>query len=110
MSYNFSFTNTDSEYSHKISDNVFLHLYRSTRSVAVIEFTDAMKKKIIIPSGFVVYTTDFQTNQKVIQKPLGNIYALCWTDDYIMLLHGDLLFHVRNRRTWDIINIYVIFT
>ena len=102
MSSTFSFTTSDSEYIRQISENILLRLYRSTHSVAILEFTDQMSNKIQIPTAFIVYTIDYQSNQKVIQKPIGNFYALCWTDDYIIMFNDQLLFHIKNNRTWNI--------
>ena len=102
MSSTFSFTTAGSEYIHTISENILLHLCRSSHSVAMLDFTDQRGNKIHIPTGFMVYTTDYQSNQPVIQKPIGNVYALCWTDDYTIMLHDQLLFHIKNNRTWDI--------
>lgn len=102
MSSTFNFTNASSEYLHKIGSNVILHLYRSNHSVAILEFTDEMNNKIPIPTGLVVYTKDHQSNQKVTQPPTNNIYALCWTDDYVIELNHKLVLDIKNSRNWDI--------
>ena len=102
MSSTFSFTAAESDYRHKISSNVILHLYRSNHAVAIVEFIDEMSNQIPIPTGFLVYTKDFQTNQYIKLKPIGNFYALCWTDDYVMEFNDEIIFDIRNDRNWDI--------
>jgi len=85
------------EYICKISPSVVLHIYRTNNSVA-INFTDEMNNKINTPSGLIIYTEDFQTNTKVIQKPVDdNLYALCWTDDYIVEFNNELILDVKNK-------------
>lgn len=55
-----------------------------------------MNNKINTPSGLIIYTKDFQTNTKVIQKPVdNNLYALCWSDDYIVEFNNELILDVK---------------
>jgi len=61
-----------------------------------------MNNKINVPSGLVIYTKDFQTNKQTVQTPHGNIYALCWTDDYVVEFNNVLVLDIKNTRTWDI--------
>ena len=83
------------EYIRKISPSVVLHIYRTNNYVA-INFTDEMNNKINTPSGLIIYTKDFQTNTKVIQKPVdNNLYALCWSDDYIVEFNNELILDVK---------------
>ena len=95
---NFGEAKTSScEYIHKISPNVVLHIYRTNNYVA-INFTDEMNNNINTPSGLIIYTKDFQTNTKVIQKPVdNNLYALCWSDDYIVEFNNELVLDVKNK-------------
>ena len=85
------------EYILKMSPSVVLHIYRTNYYVA-IKFTDEMNNKINTPSGLIIYTKDFQTNIKVIQKPVdNNLYALCWSDDYIVEFNNELVLDVKNK-------------
>ncbi len=102
MSFTFNFNATGSEYIYKISSNIILHLYRTTHAVAILEFTDETSNKINIPTEIIIYTKDYQTNQNVILKPTNNMYALCWTDDYMIKYNGNIILNIKNNRTWDI--------
>jgi hypothetical protein len=103
MSSTFSFTNPDSEYSHKICSNVILHLRRTNHAVAILSFTDEMGNKVDVPTVFRVYTKDYQTNKEVIQKPIDNIYALCWSDNYTIAFNNQTILEIKNNRNWDIL-------
>ena len=102
MTSTFSFTTPDCEYIHKISPSVVLHLYRTNHAVAILYFTDEMNNRINIPRGLVISSKDFQTNKQTIQKPMEDIYALCWTDDYVVEFNDKLVLDIKNKRVWDI--------
>ena len=103
MSSTFSFTdNASSEYVHQMNPHIILHLYRINHGVAILDFTDEMNVKINIPTGIIIYTNDYQTNQKVVQKPITNFYTLGWTDNYIVEYNNKLLLDIKNKRNWDI--------
>ena len=102
MSSTFSFTTLGSEYRQPISSNVILHLYRSNHALAIVDFIDGVGNQIPIPTGFMIYTKDFHNNQYVKLKSIGNLYALCWTDDYTMELNKEPVLELRNYRNWNI--------
>lgn len=103
-SFQFNFTEPSSEYIYEISPTIIIHLYRSNNAVAILEFTDENNNKINIPSGLVIYTKNYQNGKKIVEKPFAdNIYALCWTDDYMIELNNKLLFEIKNKRNWEII-------
>jgi hypothetical protein len=101
-SFTFNFITTGNEYVYNITSNVVLHLYRCTHTVAILEFTDEENNKIVIPTGIKVYSKDYQTNEHILLDPVGNIYALCWTDDYVIEYNNNLLLNIKNNKTWEI--------
>jgi hypothetical protein len=103
MSHAFNFTIRDSVFTHVIAPNIILRICRNNHAVAILEFTDETGNKINIPLGLVVYTNDYTTNKRTVLKPVGNTYALCLTDDYLIELNDKLLVSIKNTRTWDII-------
>ena len=97
----FSFTSY-SEYNYEITQNVFLHIYRYNRDVAIIQFIDEKGNKINIPKGFIVYIKDYGTKKTLIHRPHSNNYILCWREDYKIEYNGKLLLDITNNRNWDI--------
>jgi hypothetical protein len=104
MSSTFSFTEPN-KYTHQITPKIILHIYRSNHAVAILKFTDEMSNEIYIPTGFIVYTKNFQTNQKVILKPIDHIYALCWSDDYQIEYNNEVILNIAPNRTWNITSV-----
>lgn len=89
-------TPLDYEYIHKISSSIVLHLQRTNHAIAMLSFTDEMNNEINIPSGFIIYTKDFEKNTKVIQKPLdNNLYLLCWTDEYVVEFNNKVVLDIK---------------
>ncbi len=95
-----TFTTTGSEHIYKINSNIVLRLYRNNHSVSILEFTDEMNNKIIIPPGIIVYTKDHQNKEKVVDASIGNIYTLSWGDDYQIEFNNKLLLNIKNNRMW----------
>jgi hypothetical protein len=102
MSSTFDFINTESEYTHKIGSNVILHLTRTNHAVAIIKFTDDSGNQIAIPPGLTVHSKDYKNNTLVIEKPIDEIYALCWTNDYYILYNKKVILDIKTNRTWNI--------
>jgi plasmid replication initiation protein len=102
MTTTFSFATTDCKYSKKIDENIVLNLYRTTHAVAILHFTDEMRNRINIPPGLKVYTEHYQTGKIVLQKPIEEIYALCWSDDYQIEYNNTVVLNIKTNRTWDI--------
>ena len=102
METTFDFTKTENEYIYNINSTTILHIKKINNSVASLWFTDEMSNKINIPNGIIVYTYDYQTNEKIIQNLNGQDYFLCWTDDYIVELNKNVLINIKNQRKWNI--------
>ena len=96
MSSTFDFTNKE------IGSNVILHLTRTNHAVAIIKFIDDSGNQIAIPPELVVYTRYFQTNHVVVQKPIDEIYALCWSDDYHIEYNEKVVLEINTNRTWNL--------
>ena len=100
----FDFTKTDNKYLYNISSNTLLHINRMNHSVAILYFTDKMNNKINIPDDIVVYTYDYQDqNKKIIEKPIKQDYSLCWTDKYTIQYKKKEILCLNNQRKWDIV-------
>jgi hypothetical protein len=104
METTFDFTTTDNKYIYNMNSTTILLIKRINHSVAVLYFTDKMNNKIDIPDDIVIYTYDYQTNKKVIQKAIRQDYLLCWTDDYVVELNNIELINIKNQRKWNIIS------
>jgi hypothetical protein len=103
MSSTFALIDTGCNYFRKeITPSVILQLYRHNHSFAVLEFRDEVNNKINIPTGLVIYTKDDEKN--AIQKPVNNMYALYWKEDYIVELNDKVLLDIKNKRMWEIIS------
>jgi len=98
----FDFRVTDNDYKYNINSNIILHIKQYNHGIATLYFTDEMSNKINIPDGIVVYTYDYQTNKKIIQKAIQQDYPLYWTDDYMIELNKNILINIKNQRHWNI--------
>jgi hypothetical protein len=101
----FDFKIGEKEYTYDVNTSIKLHIIRTNNSVAVMYFSDERSDKINIPEGIIVYTYDYQTNKRIIQKSLNKEYVLCWTDDYEIELNGNVLINIRNQRKWNITSV-----
>ena len=105
MKTSFDFISHDSEYIYNINSHIILHITRINNGVALLYFTDEDSNKINIPNNIIVYTYDFQDNNKqILLKPIKENYALCWTDNYIIELDKNVLINIKNQRKWNIIS------
>jgi len=102
METTFDFTTIDNEYMYNMNSTTIIHIKRINNSVAILYFTDEMSNKINIPNDILVYTFDNQTNKKMIQNASNQYYPLCWTDDYIVELHKNVVINIKNQRKWNI--------
>jgi hypothetical protein len=102
----FSFTSGENTYNYNISENVVIHIDKISNSVAFLYFTNKSNEKINIPSGLVVYEYDFQTNEKVMLKPIQQHFVLSWTDNYTIEYVFEnktiVILDIKNERNWTI--------
>ena len=103
MTSTFNFAIIGCEYIHNITTGIVLHLCRTSHSVASLYLTDENNNGINFPEVFTIYTKDFQTNKYVPIKPIENIYALCYTDDYSVYFNSCKVLDIKSKREWDII-------
>lgn len=101
----FDFFGTNEKHIYTVNSDLHLHIKQTSNSAAILYFTDAADNTIVIPSGIIVYTFDFQNKQKrVILKPIDDkYYALCCTDDYIVELNGIVILEINSQRKWSIV-------
>lgn len=104
MQTTFDFVIADNEYINSINSSINLHIKRINNSIAVLYFTDKMNNNISIPNGLVVYTYDFQTNDKTVYASSDRDYILCWTDDYVIELNKNVILSINNQRKWNIVS------
>ena len=99
----FSFTPATNTYTYDISILV-IHIDKINNSVASLYFTNKSNEKINIPNGIAVYEYDFQTNKKVLLKPIQQHYLLCWTDNYTVEFEFEnkIILDIKNERKWNI--------
>ena len=90
-----------------LTDNIIIKLEKITESVAILYFTNTLtedpNESIDIPEEVKVYTYDIN-KQKVEERPLKNTqkYALCFTDDYIIVYNNQIVFKMKSTRAWNI--------
>jgi hypothetical protein len=83
----------------KICDGVWLRLGETgCKSIARIYFVDEMQTEIKIPDKILVI--DDTANN--VLNPLGETFALCYTDNYSVKYDGQLIFSVKIQRQWAI--------
>ena len=105
MKTSFNFISNDSEYIYNINSHTILHIKQINNGVAVLYFTDEDSNKINIPNNIMVYTYDFEDNNKrLLLNPIRQDYALCWTDNYTVELNKNVLINIKNQRKWNIIS------
>lgn len=104
MQTTFDFVIADNEYINSVNSSTNLHIKRINNSIAALYFTDKMNNNISIPNGLVVYTFDFQTNNKTVCAPSDRDYVLCWTDNYVIELNKKVILSIDNQRKWNIVS------
>ena len=85
-----------------VEDNIQLIINRHSNSIAFAYLFDKEIKKIIaIPEEFVVYDL---TNKCILDKNSNNsqMFALCWSDNYIFTYKSQEIANIQNVRLWDI--------
>jgi hypothetical protein len=83
----------------KICDGVWLRLGKTgCKSLARIYFVDEMQREIKIPDKISVI--DDTANS--VLNPLGETFALCYTDNYSVKYDGELIFSVKILHQWVI--------
>lgn len=105
MEKKFDFSMINNQYTYTINENILLRIKQLSNSIAVLYFTDEIGNKINIPTGLVVYTYDFQnTEKKIIKQLFIQDYTLCWTNNYIIELHGNIVIDIKSQRCWNIVS------
>lgn len=104
METRFDFEKYNNEYTHNIDLQTILHIKRISHSVALLYFTDEMNNNTNIPNDIIVYTYDYENNNKILIKPTMHYFPLCWTDDYTIIQNEKLLLNIRKQRKWNIIS------
>lgn len=103
MTSTFNFFTNSGEYIYNITPGIVLHLHRTSHSIASLYLTDENNNRLDFPMVFTIYTKDFQTNKHVPMKPTGNIYTLCFTDDYSVYFNSCKVLDIKSKREWDIV-------
>jgi hypothetical protein len=90
-----------------LTDSILIKLEKITESVAILYFTNTLSENtnesIDIPEGIKVYTYDLN-KQQIEETPLKNSqkYALCFSDDYIIVYNNQIVFKMKSTRGWNI--------
>lgn len=104
MESTFDFNTYNNEYIHNVDLQTILHIKRISHSVAMLYFTDEMNNKIDIPNDTIVYTYDYENDNKILIKPITQYFPLCWTDDYTIIINKKILLDIKKQRKWNIIS------
>jgi hypothetical protein len=103
METTFDFKLTTSKYVYNMNSSTKLIIKQVNYATAILYFTDNINNIINIPNGIVIHEYDYQNNsKKVILKPYNNLYALCWSDNYIVELDKNIIINIKNQRRWNI--------
>jgi hypothetical protein len=97
------FANSESNFVHKIDENIIIHIERHSNSVSKLYFSDEDNTRIPIPSNFMIITKDPATSMRTVAEPIRDIYALCFTEEYEVLYEGTAVLSMKPVRGWNII-------
>jgi hypothetical protein len=89
-------------YLHNGDKPIIMNIQSISKSISILYFTNDLNEHITIPSGLVLYEYDFSNNTKIILKPIGDNFILCWTDNYTVEVDNKYFFDIKNERQWNI--------
>jgi hypothetical protein len=83
--------------------DVFIQIESINNEIAIISFMNEKNENIDIPKG--VKVNNITHAHKELVKPINNVYALSWFDNYCIYYNGKSIKFI-NKRNWDIFTEY----
>jgi hypothetical protein len=99
------FANSESNFVHKIDENIIIHIERHSNSVSKLYFSDEDNTRIPIPSNFMIITKDPATSMLMTMPagPMMDMYTLYFTEKYEFNYEGNTVLLMKPVRGWNII-------